>query len=139
MSDNPVRILGIDHAVLRVRDVERAIRFYCDVLGCTVERRNEKIGLVHLRAGRSMIDLADVAGEVGRRAGPPPGRDGHNMDHVALRIENFDAAALRRHLERHGVAAGEPRPRFGADGEGPSIYIEDPEGNMIELKGPPTR
>ncbi len=132
-----IRVRNIDHVVLRVRDVERAIRFYGEVLGCTVERRRDDLGLVHLRAGRSQIDLVDVDGEIGRKAGAAPASEGHNMDHVALRLEAFDEAELRAHLQAHGVEAGEVVTRFGAEGDGPSMYIADPEGNTVELKGPP--
>ncbi len=132
-----IRVQTIDHVVLRVRDLERAIRFYGEVLGCAVERRRDELGLVHLRAGRSQIDLVDVDGEIGRKAGAPPGPEGHNMDHVALRLEAFDEAELRAHLQAHGVAPGEVVTRFGAEGDGPSMYIADPEGNTVELKGPP--
>ena len=126
-----VRILGIDHVVLRVADMERALRFYCEVLGCAEERRVERIGLVQLRAGRSMIDLIDAAG-----AGGDGGDLGHNMDHFALRIETFDEAALGAHLKAHGIEVGETVERYGAEGTGPSVYIRDPDGNTVELKGP---
>ncbi|MFQ6018109.1 MAG: VOC family protein [Kiloniellaceae bacterium] len=132
-----VRIQGIDHVVLRVVDLEQSLRFYRDVLGCREERRVEDLGLVQLRAGRSLIDLVPVEGRLGRAGGAPPGEQGRNMDHVALRIESFDEAALRAHLEAHGVASGEVATRYGAEGEGPSMYIEDPDGNTVELKGPP--
>ncbi len=130
-------ILGIDHIVLRVRDMDRMIRFYEDVLGCRVEKRQEKIGLIQLRAGASLIDLVDVAGELGRIGGRAPEREGRNLDHFALRIGSFDAGTLRAHLARHGIEMGDVKPRYGAEGEGPSVYIEDPEGNVLELKGPP--
>ena len=112
-------------------------RFYCEVIGCAVERRREDLGLLHLRAGRSLIDLVDVDGPLGSSGGPPPGREGHNVDHLCLRIDPFDAAAIADHLRAHGVAVEEIGTRFGADGEGPSIYLLDPEGNRVELKGPP--
>ena len=121
---------GLDHVVLRVADTARAVRFYCDVLGCREERRIESIGMVQLRAGASLIDL--LPGEGGRDAGAG------NMDHLCLRIEPFEEAALRRHLEAHGVEIGEVARRYGAEGHGPSIYIADPDGNTVELKGPPS-
>jgi glyoxylase I family protein len=130
-------ILGIDHLVLRARDMSRMIGFYCDVLGCTVEKRQEKLGLVQLRAGRSLIDLVDVEGELGRMGGAPAGREGRNLDHFALRIDRLDEKALRAHLATHGIDMGAVKPRYGAEGDGPSVYIEDPEGNVVELKGPP--
>lgn len=130
-------ILGIDHLVLRVRDMDRMIGFYCNVLGCTIEKRQEKLGLIHLRAGSSLIDLVDIAGELGRMGGAAPGREGRNLDHFALRVARLDADSLRAHLARHGVEMGDVKARYGAEGEGPSVYIQDPEGNVIELKGPP--
>ncbi len=131
------RVQGIDHVVLRVSDMARAIRFYGEVLGCPVERRNDDLGLVQLRAGAALIDLVDIAGSLGTAGGAAPGREGRNMDHLALRLETFDEAALRAHLAAHGVSAGDVAARYGAEGEGPSMYIHDPDGNMIELKAPP--
>jgi catechol 2,3-dioxygenase-like lactoylglutathione lyase family enzyme len=132
-----IRIVGIDHVVLRCRDLERMERFYIDVLGCTVVRRNEPLGLIHLKAGSGLIDLAAVDGELGRRGGAAPGAEGHNLDHICLRVEPFDEAALRAHLSRQGIEAGPLHHTYGAEGVGPAIYLEDPEGNSIEIKGPP--
>lgn len=122
-------ILRLDHVVLRVADMERALGFYCGVLGCREERRVESLGLVQLRAGASLIDLMPAA--------DPPGSAGGNMDHVAVRIAPFDEAELRKHLTAHGVAVDEVATRYGAEGSGPSMYIQDPDGNTVELKGPP--
>jgi glyoxylase I family protein len=132
-----LRILGLDHIVLRARDAGRLVRFYCDVLGCTVEKRQDKIGLIQLRAGSALIDIVGIDGELGRMGGAPPGREGRNLDHFALSIARLDPKALRDHLARHDVDMGEVKLRYGAGGEGPSVYIEDPEGNVVELKGPP--
>ena len=134
-----IHIRDIDHVVLRVVDLERMLRFYRDALGCTVERRQDEIGLVQLRAGRSMVDLVPVDGKLGRAGGAAPGREGRNVDHVCFRVEPFDEAAIRAHLAAHGIEAGPLESRYGAEGEGPSIYLGDPEGNVVELKGPPTR
>jgi len=131
-----IEIRAIDHVVLRVRDVERALRFYRDVLHCTEERRIEALGLYQLRAGRSLIDLVDVAGPLGKLGGPPPGEHARNMDHVALQLASFDEGAIRAHLQRCGVEPGDVGQRYGADGTGPSMYIRDPDGNVVELKGP---
>ncbi|AND67744.1 lactoylglutathione lyase [Dyella thiooxydans] len=132
-----IRIGEIDHVVLRVCDLDAMQRFYCDVLGCREERRQDEIGLVQLRAGASLIDLVSVDGRIGRHGGAPPGVEGHNMDHVCLRVEDYDEAAILAHLRAHGVRIGDLGMRYGAKGEGPSIYLYDPQGNMIELKGPP--
>ncbi len=130
-------VQGIDHVVIRVVDVEAMIRFYQDVLGCAVERRNDDLGLIQLRAGSSLIDLVDVSGELGLKGGAAPGAEARNMDHLCLRIDPFDEAEIRAHLRAHGIEAGELATRYGAEGDGPSLYIQDPEGNTVELKGPP--
>ena len=132
-----IQILGLDHIVLRVRDPARMVRFYCEVLGCEVARVREGLGLTHLRAGEAMIDLVGVEGELGRKGGAAAGPEGRNVDHFCLRIEPFDATALVSHLASHGIAAGEIKSRYGAEGTGPSLYVTDPEGNVVELKGPP--
>ena len=132
-----IRIRDIDHVVLRVSDLDRMLEFYNGVLGCAIERSNDDIGLVQLRAGRSLVDLVPVDGELGRAGGAAPGREGHNMDHVCFRLETFDEASLAEHLSAHGVEPGRVVTRYGAEGKGPSMYVEDPEGNTVELKGPP--
>ncbi|MBX6322821.1 MAG: VOC family protein [Rhodospirillaceae bacterium] len=132
----PFAILGIDHVVLRARDPARLERFYVEVLGCSVARRQDELGLTQLRAGRCLIDLLDAAGPLGREGGAPPEREGRNMDHLCLRVEPFNGEALRAFLAARGAAPGEVVRRFGAEGEGPSLYLHDPDGNMVELKGP---
>lgn len=136
-GDFAIPVRGLDHIVLRVKDVDTMIAFYGEVLGCPVERRQEEIGLYQLRAGTALIDMVPVDGKLGREGGAAPGEGGRNLDHLCLRVEPFDEAAIRRHLAAHGVAAGPVEPRYGAEGEGPSIYLLDPERNTVELKGPP--
>ena len=97
----------------------------------------ESTTLTPLRAGASLIDLVPVDGKLGRMGGAAPGSEGHNVDHVAVRIAPFDEAAIRAHLQAHGIEAGEVARRYGAEGQGPSLYIADPDGNTVELKGPP--
>ena len=134
MPETAIRIREIDHVVLRTRDLRRLQQFYCDVLGCSVERELPDFGLVQLRAGRSLIDLIDVT--LPRHAHLEAGA-GRNMDHFCLRVEPFDAEAIAAHLRRHGVNPGDLARRYGAEGQGPSIYLDDPDGNVVELKGPP--
>lgn len=129
------QIRDIDHVVLRVSDLERMIGFYCDVLGCTIHWRRPDLGLVHLRAGNVMIDLVPVDGELGKRGGAAAGKEGRNMDHFCVRVQPFDVDYIVKHLETHRARIGEIRPRFGAEGEGVSIYVYDPEDNVVELKG----
>jgi len=131
-----IKLRHIDHVVLRVVDLDAMIAFYCGALGCEVERRQDEIGLVQLRAGSCLVDLVPVSGKLGRMGGAAPGKEGRNMDHLCFRVEPFDEAAIRSHLATAGVTAGPVEPRYGAEGNGPSIYLTDPEGNVIELKGP---
>jgi glyoxylase I family protein len=134
-AEAAVRIAGLDHVVLRVGSLERAIAFYQTVLGCHVERELQQPRLVQLRAGASLIDLVPAA------VSPQAAADaaGRNMDHFAVRVDGFDAAALKAHLQKHGIDAGDVRERYGAEGYGPSLYISDPDGNTVELKGEATR
>ncbi len=132
-----IRIRELDHVVLRVCDMERMIDFYRGVLGCTLEKRQDKFGLVQLRAGNSLVDLVAVDGVLGRAGGAPPGNGGRNVDHFCFRLDPFDPEAITAHLEANGVNPGELASRYGAEGQGPSFYITDPEGNTVELKGPP--
>lgn len=132
-----IQVQGIDHIVLRVIDVEKALNFYCKILGCHVERRVDDIGLIQIRAGSNLIDIVGIDSTLGVAGGAGPGREGRNMDHFCLNIDPFNEARLRSHLAAHGIDAGEVTKRYGANGDGPSIYIEDPDGNTVELKGPP--
>jgi glyoxylase I family protein len=135
---NPVRIAALDHVVLRVADLERSTAFYRDVLGCAVEKWQPELGLLQLRAGSALIDLITLDGPLGRQGGAGPGREGRNLDHFCLRLATFEEAALRAHLAEQGVEAGKTGERYGAEGYGPSIYIQDPDGNTVELKAPAT-
>lgn len=132
-----LKIRHIDHLVLRVIDIQTMLDFYVGVLGCTLERVQEESGLYQLRAGDSLIDLVPVDSSLGRRGGAAPGPTGRNLDHFCLRIEDFDGEQIGRYLEGKGVESGAIESRYGAEGRGPSIYVTDPEGNVVELKGPP--
>lgn len=133
-----IQIKALDHVVIRAVDVEAMLRFYCDVLGCPVERElPPEFGLIQLRAGTALIDIVPVDSALGRAGGAAPGAEGRNMDHFCLRLENFDEAEIRAHLEKFGIEAGPVETRYGAEGNGPSLYLQDPDGNTVELKGPP--
>ena len=131
-----IRIREIDHLVLRTEHPDEMIAFYTGVLGMAVERRLDSVGLIQLRAGDSMVDLVPVDGEIGRKGGAAPGEEGRNLDHFCLRVDPFDEGAIRGHLASHGVDASPTEQRYGAEGTGPSIYIQDSDGNTVELKGP---
>lgn len=131
-----ITIRAIDHVVLRVVDLARMIAFYTDVLGARVEKRQDAIGLVQLRIGDALIDLVPIDGAIGRMGGAAPGREGRNVDHICFRVLPWDGPAILAELKMHGIET-EIVSRYGAEGDGPSIYLNDPEGNALELKGPP--
>lgn len=120
----------IDHVVLRVRDQAAMVRFYEQALGFRVERKLDRISLVQMRAGASLLDL--VPAEPGQTAPSPA----PNMDHLCFRVAPFDRDAIVTRLAPFGISVGETVERYGAEGNGPSVYFHDPEGNQIELKGP---
>ncbi len=134
---HPIQIQGYDHIVLRVRDKDRMIGFYTEVLGCTLDWDRPDLGLTHIRAGRELIDLVTLDGPLGRAGGAGPGAEGRNLDHFCLQVAPFEEAVIRTHLAAHGVEVVDAGRRYGAAGEGPSLYVTDPEGNTVELKGPP--
>jgi catechol 2,3-dioxygenase-like lactoylglutathione lyase family enzyme len=137
MNRTPFEVQRIDHVVLRVSDIERSVAFYKALLGCEVVKRREDLGLVHLRAGVSMIDLVSVHGPLGAKGGKAPGAEGRNMDHLCLRIEPFNEAVILGFLRAAGVThTAAAQQNFGAEGQGPSLYFSDPDGIEIELKGP---
>lgn len=133
---NPIAVQGFDHIVLRIRDKAATLGFYVGVLGLALDRDRPELGLTHLRAGGQMIDLVAFEGPLGKLGGAPPGREGRNLDHLALQVRPFDEAAIRAHLSAHGVEVVEEGQRYGADGEGFSLYVRDPDGNTVELKSP---
>lgn len=128
-----IKIEGIDHAVLRVTDLEASVRFYRDGLGCPVYQRHDARQFVQMRLGDQLIDLIEVTGEFGRRWGGPPGDSGRNLDHLALRVVDFDEDAMTAHLEALGYKVGELRMIGGSK----SLFVDDPDGNIIELKERP--
>lgn len=129
-------IVALDHVVLRVVDIERSLHFYTGVLGLEAERYLDA-GLIQLRAGASLIDLVPVDSSSGRKGGGPPAADGRNMEHFCLSLAEFDEQEIRDWLTAHSVPAGPVERRYGAGGYGPSLYLKDPDGNTVELKGPP--
>ena len=132
-----ISVLGLDHLVLRTAQPDVMIAFYGDILGCKVERRVDDLGLIQLRAGTALIDLVDIAGALGSKGGAAAGSEGRNLDHFCLRVEPADMAEVAASLAEHGIDAGEPGRRYGAEGWALSLYINDPDGNSVELRGPP--
>jgi glyoxylase I family protein len=129
--DRPLRVAELDHVVVRCRDQAQSLDFYTRILGLTEERRFDPIGLIQLRAGASLIDLVP--------ADPPPTQEGRNVDHFCLGVEAPDMEALAAWLKSQRVEVlGEPTPRYGARGTGLSLYVLDPDGNIVELKQMPS-
>ena len=131
-----IAIQAIHHVVFRVVDLEKGASFYIDVLGARWEKKQEDLGLYQLRVGSSLVDLVPVDGKLGKSGGAAPGSEGRNVDHVCFRVLPWDGQSILTHLKTHGIE-GEIVSRYGAEGDGPSIYLTDPEGNNLELKGPP--
>lgn len=138
---NPIDVFGIDHVVLLVDDLRGMTEWYETVLGCKVAKHNEKFQMIHLDAGSALIDLVDKNGPLGSKTkSTEDGTDNtvdvvNKMDHLCLGLRNFDEAAIREHLRSHGVKiAKEIGVRYGKGGYGDSLYFEDPEGTLIEIK-----
>jgi glyoxylase I family protein len=131
------KIRQIDHLVLRVVNLQAMLDFYINVVGCSMEKIQEDQGLYQVRAGNSLIDLIPVDGRLGKVGGKAPGSEGRNLDHFCLRIDPFDADEILQYFRNKGIEPGNVESRYGAEGEGPSIYVTDPERNVVELKGPP--
>src|ERR1700735_5824330 len=127
----PLKVAEIDHVVLRCLDQNRAYDFYTRILGLSEERRIAQIGLIQLRAGRSMIDLVP--------ANDPRVETGLNVDHVCIGIEAPGFDEVRAYLRgQSAVVMGERAVHYGGHAAGLSIYVRDPEGNTVELKQMPT-
>jgi glyoxylase I family protein len=130
-----IKPLALDHIVLRTEHYRELIKFYCDVIGCTLERETSvEFGLTQLRAGNALIDIVDVTGELGKVGGDAPGPTGNNLDHFCLQIESFDESELITYLQSRGIDCGEFHERYGAQGMGRSLYISDFDGNTVELR-----
>jgi catechol-2,3-dioxygenase len=130
-----IKPVALDHIVLRTDRYRELIKFYCDVLGCTLERETSaEFGLTQLRAGNSLIDIVDVSAELGKAGGETPRHTGNNLDHFCLQIEAFDESELIAYLQSHGIDCGEFQERYGAEGLGRSLYLQDIAGNNIELR-----
>ncbi len=130
-----LELVGLDHIVLRTARLAPMLDFYCGVLGCAIERETSlDLGLTQLRAGAALIDLVAVDSKLGRIGGGPPAASGNNLDHFCLQLKPLSEKAILGHLNEHGIKFGEFASRYGAQGRGNSIYIQDPDGNTVELR-----
>lgn len=133
-SSNPIEIKALDHVVLRTSNLDAMLHFYRDILGCPVERELTELGLTQLRAGTALIDVVTVESELGQLGGEPPQQNGRNIDHFCLQLASFEESELIEYLQSHDIQTEEFAERYGAQGFGRSLYINDPEGNVVELK-----
>jgi glyoxylase I family protein len=130
-----LEILAIDHIVLRTSKLDEMLYFYINVLGCTIERETpEETGLTQLRAGNALIDLVVVNSRLGAVGGGAPTKTERNVDHFCLQIKSIAEDKILQYLEKHQIKAGPFTSRYGAEGLGNSIYIQDPEDNGVELR-----
>lgn len=130
-----LKIAGIDHIVLRTTQLQEMLTFYCEVLGCKIERETSPdIGLTQLRAGDALIDLITVDSRLGKVGGGAPTKTENNVDHFCLQLKPISEDEIKSHLQAHSIEAGNFESRYGAQGLGQSIYIKDPEGNTVELR-----
>ena len=133
----PFKHRHLDHVVLRCTSVETMTQFYVDVLGAKAEWLNRFDGaLSHLRVGDSLIDLVAYDAPL-TFAKQEPYAEQSTLDHIALRVDDFDEAAARAWLSAHGVRVITSGGRYGADGNGFSLYLRDPENNVVEIKQGP--
>ena len=129
-----LEVLAIDHIVLRTTKLKQMLEFYINVLNCTIERETpEETGLTQLRAGSALIDLVVVNSRLGS-VGGGPSKTERNVDHFCLQIRLAPEQDIINYLKQSGIEVGEFASRYGAQGEGNSIYIQDPEGNGVELR-----
>ncbi len=128
-------IAGIDHIVLRTTKLNEMLAFYSGVLGCKVERETPpETGLTQLRAGNALIDLVVVNSRLGKLGGGPPTQTENNVDHFCLQLKPISEDQIKAHLESNSIEVGDFDDRYGAQGSGSSLYITDPEGNIVELR-----
>ena len=134
MSKRPINIIALDHIVLRTSQLDNMVHFYQDILGCVIEREKIDIGLTQLRAGSALIDIVTVDSELGRMGGKAPKQNGRNVDHFCLQVSAFEEEELLDYLKQHNITTSSFAERYGAQGYGRSVYVNDPEGNVVELK-----
>ena len=132
MAALKLEVAHLDHIVLKVSSLALMLNFYCNLLGFTVERQLTDIGLVQLRCGGSLIDLVPIDSPLDKAG--TAAKSGHNMDHFCLTVHNYDQQQITTFCHAHNIEVSPEAERYGAEGMGPSIYLTDPEGNVLELK-----
>lgn len=131
----PFSLVGLDHIVFLIDDMDRALSFYTNVLGCQHGYSYPALGMEQLWCGNALIVLWDTS-HPGGKAAAPEVRGGRNIDHLCIATSPFDHDEMRAHLQRHDVKIDREAYHGGARGMGHSFYIQDPFGNVLEIKGP---
>ncbi len=122
-SEAIFKIHSLDHIVLKTVNKTAILHFYCDVLGCSIEREKPHLRLTQLRAGEQLIDILEVDEKP----------TSQNLDHFCLRISVFDYETLKAYFQKHNVSVYGYDQRHSSQGLGWSCYLKDPEGNQVEL------
>lgn len=131
-----LRIAYMDHIVLNVSDIDRALTFYCDILGLPGERVED------YRAGRVRFPSVRINEGTIIDLFPPEFHNkvlgegfAENLNHLCLTLENEDIQEVIAYLKERGIEIETgPAPRWGARGMGTSIYFRDPDNNLVELR-----
>jgi glyoxylase I family protein len=121
----PFKLLGLDHLLLHVRGMAEAERFYCGVIGCSVEHRLPKYAMLELSAGVTLVDTKDPSGSWALEGAAA----GRNVDHFAILTDGFEEEPMGEWLAANKVPIEEVRD----EGEEFSFYVRDPSGNLVEL------
>ncbi len=131
----PFSTIGLDHIVLRVTDLDRMLAFITMYSAAATSVPILSLRPVPVARGAFADRSRDDRGKLGAAGGAAPGAEGRNLDHFALAVDRFDAPAIRAHLAHHGVTVDQSGTRYGAEGEGPSLYIRDPERQSCRTQG----
>lgn len=136
-TQTPFNVVGLDHVVILVTDMQKALDFYQGILGLPHGYAFPDIAMEQLWVGTELLVLIDISTPKGAGAIPPVS-GGRNMDHFCISLVPYDKDALRAYLVDQGVEIVNEAFHSGARGMGEAIYVLDPFGNKVELKGPPT-
>jgi catechol 2,3-dioxygenase-like lactoylglutathione lyase family enzyme len=132
-----INVTELDHIVLNVKDVERSLQYYTEVLGLQGERVNEfragKVGFPSVRINASTI--IDLFPKKEHSRALTEAKNDANLNHFCLVVGANDFAGIVDYLKENeiSVLAG-PVSRWGARGQATSVYFLDPDGNEIEIR-----
>ena len=128
-----IDIVNLDHIVLYTDDhFDQMLHFYCNILGCKIEREVSEAQLTQLRAGYAIIDLQKR--QLARPSKTSKTAIQDNVAHVCLTISQPINQSLIDWLTAQQVPCSNINDNYGAQGFGDAVYITDPCGNTVELK-----